>query len=242
MLARAGVASRRACEPLIASGHVRVNGKVVTELGTRVEPDADQIEVDGKRINPVLSCITFMLHKPTGVVSTAKDTHGRPTVVDLVPSPHRLFPVGRLDADSEGLLLLTNDGPLAYALTHPKNHVPKVYKVWVAGVPSQATLHRLSQGVELEDGLTAPARVSVIGTDKPERARLTPATTILQVTLYEGRKRQLRRMCETVDHPVVRLLRTQVGPIRLGELQPGSYRPLTPAEVSALWKAAGANP
>jgi 23S rRNA pseudouridine2605 synthase len=225
VLAACGYGSRRACEELIAAGRVTVNGEVA-ELGRRVDPAVDHIEVDGAPVAARPGLVHYLLNKPRGVVTTAKDTHGRPTVVELVPSTPRVFPVGRLDADTEGLLLLTNDGELAHRIMHPRHGVEKEYLATVAGGPvSAGALRRLREGVELEDGITAPAKVS------------QPSPGVLRITIHEGRKRQVRRMCEAVGHPVTRLVRTRIGPLTDRRLRPGAWRPLTPAEVRALAEA-----
>jgi len=228
-LARSGVASRRRAEGLIATGRVAVNGVVVTTPAFNVDPERDRVTVDGKPVGPEPR-VYLVLNKPPGYVSTVSDPHGRPTVLDLVPRIGRLYPVGRLDADSEGLLLLTNDGELTVLLTHPRYHVPKTYRVWVAGVPDRSALTRLARGVELEDGPTAPARVRMV--------RAGRGGAVLEFTLYEGRKRQVRRMCAAVGHPVRRLVRVGLGPLSLGDLPPGRWRELTSGEVAALRRAA----
>jgi 23S rRNA pseudouridine2605 synthase len=225
VLAQAGLGSRRACEELIAEGRVTVNGEVAT-LGTRADPDVDAIEVDGARIGVREGLVHYLLNKPPGVVTTASDPQGRPTVVGLVPAEPRVYPVGRLDADTEGLLLLTNDGDLAHRLTHPSFGIDKEYLADVAGTPSRGALRRLRDGVDLEDGPTAPARVSLVGDHT------------LRITIHEGRNRQVRRMCEAVGHPVRRLVRVRIGPLADRRLPPGEWRPLTQAEVRALERAA----
>ena len=225
VLARTGIGSRRVCEELIAEGRVRVNGEVAI-LGRRVLPDADDIEVDGVPISVKPGLIYYLLNKPRGVVTTASDPQGRRTVVELVPTAPRVFPVGRLDTDTEGLLLLTNDGELAHRLTHPSFGVEKEYLAEVQGTPSPGDLRRLREGVNLEDGPTSPARVSTLGPN------------LLRITIHEGRNRQVRRMCETVGHPVTRLVRTRIGPLAERTLKPGEYRELTVKEVRALERAA----
>jgi 23S rRNA pseudouridine2605 synthase len=224
-LAHAGVASRRAAERLIADGRVRVGGDVMTDPARDVD-DASGVEVDGRPVMPEPREV-WLLNKPAGVVSTAEDTHGRPIVTELVDSERRLYPVGRLDAGTTGLILLTNDGELANLLTHPRYGVERVYRARVAAAPvSEGALRRLREGVELEDGRTSPA-----GVRQPEPG-------MLELTLREGRKRQVRRMCEAVGHPVEELERVTFGPLRLGALAPGEARPLTAAEVEQLRKAA----
>ena len=221
VLARAGLASRRVCEDLIAEGRVRVNGEVA-RLGRRVDPTTDVIEVDGGLVPIAPGLVYYLLNKPTGVVTTAADTHGRPTVVEMVPTEPRVFPVGRLDADTEGLLLLTNDGELTHRLTHPSFGVEKEYLASVEGDPSPAALRRLREGVELDDGMTSPAKVARIDAG------------LLRITIHEGRNRQVRRMCEAVGHPVTRLVRSRIGTLADRKLKPGEWRPVTPDEVRAL--------
>ncbi|MCL6450101.1 MAG: rRNA pseudouridine synthase [Acetobacteraceae bacterium] len=227
VLARAGVASRRKAEELIRQGRVRVNGVVVTRLGTRVDPEADRLEVDGRRVGPAPESVCIALYKPRGYLSTASDPRGRRTVLDLVPHGlGRLFPVGRLDRDSEGLLLLTNDGELAFSLTHPRHRAVRVYLAEVEGVPSEAALNALRRGVVLEDGPTAPCRVELVR-DRGEAA-------LLRLSLRQGRKRQVRRMLDSVGHPVLRLTRVQMGPVSLGGMRPGEWRWLDAEELSKL--------
>ena len=224
VLARAGIASRRVCEQLIEDGLVTVNGESV-RLGRRVDVSTDLIEVDGAlvAVNPDL--VHYLLHKPAGVVSTASDTHGRPTVVELVPDERRVFPVGRLDAETEGLLLLTNDGELTHRLTHPSFGVDKEYLALVEGKPSRGALRTLREGVELDDGITAPAKVSLLD------------DRTLRIVIHEGRNRQVRRMCEAVGHPVTRLVRTRIGPLVDRKLQAGEWRRLTREELRSLEEA-----
>jgi 23S rRNA pseudouridine2605 synthase len=226
-LAHAGVASRRAAERLIEQGRVSVDGAVVTDPARDVS-GGEAIAVDGAPLGaPPPGRRVIALHKPAGVVSTARDTHGRRTVVDLVPTAGaRLYPVGRLDADTTGLILLTDDGDLAHRLTHPRFEVPKTYRARVARPPvREPALRALREGVELDDGRTARAQVR----------RLEP--DLLELTLREGRKRQVKRMCEAVGHPVLELQRVAFGPLRLGDLEPGAHRELTPAEVERLRKS-----
>lgn len=225
VLARIGIGSRRTCEDLIAEGRVTVNGAVPAP-GRRVDPALDRVELDGVPLPVRPGLVHYLLNKPSGVVSTAEDTHGRPTVVSLVPAEPRVFPVGRLDLDSEGLLVLTNDGDLTHRLTHPSFGVPKEYLVQVEGTPTAGEVRQLRQGIDLEDGMTAPARVSAIGPG------------LLRVVIHEGRNRQVRRMCQAVGHPVVRLVRTRIGPITDSGLAPGAHRALELAEVRALAAAA----
>jgi 23S rRNA pseudouridine2605 synthase len=225
VLAQAGIGSRRACEELIAEGRVTVNGEMA-KLGRRVDVDIDRVEIDGVPLSIRPGLVYYLLNKPAGVVTTASDPEGRRTVVQLVPDAPRVFPVGRLDADTEGLLLLTNDGDLTFRLTHPRFGVEKEYLAQVEGNPSPKAVRQLREGVELEDGMTAPAKVSLV----PPNA--------LRITIHEGRNRQVRRMCEAVGHPVVRLVRTRIGPLAERGLKPGEWRMLTREEVRALETAA----
>ncbi len=231
VLARAGVGSRRTNEMLIAEGRITVNGEVAV-LGRRVDPERDRVALDGVPVVVDATVVHWVLNKPAGYVTTAHDTHGRPTVLDLVPDEPRVFPVGRLDLETEGLLLLTNDGELAQLLTHPRHGVEKEYFVEVEGKPSPAALRSLREGVELDDGPTRPARAKIV----QESPSLT--TTALTIVVKEGRKRMVRRMCATVGHPVVRLARTRIGPLRDPRLAPGTWRALATEEVRALYAAA----
>ncbi|RPF21257.1 pseudouridine synthase [Myceligenerans xiligouense] len=228
VLAQAGFGSRRACEELIDRGHVEVDGTLVTELGVRVDPATAVIHVDGLRVQLDQDKVTLALHKPHGVVSTMHDPQGRPTVAELIRNrEERLFHVGRLDADSEGLLLLTNDGELANRLSHPRYEIPKTYVVTVEGGPVYPRIVKeLTRGVELDDG---PARV-----DSVKILQEVPDATLLEVVLHEGRNRIVRRMFEAVERPVVRLVRTRIGPIRLGDLKPGRTRVLGRVELGQL--------
>jgi 23S rRNA pseudouridine2605 synthase len=218
-LARAGVASRRRADELIKAGRVTVNG-ASGQLNTFVEP-TDRVEVDGEPV-AAQKLAYVLLHKPAGTVTTARDPQGRPTVVELVDVAQRIVPVGRLDADTTGALLLTNDGPLAHRLAHPRYGVEKVYEVEVEGEPDHAALRALAAGVELEDGVTAPARVR----------RLAPSR--LELTLHEGRNRQVKRMCEAVGHRVRRLHRSRYAGLTLEGLEPGRWRELEPSEIRTL--------
>lgn len=234
VLAQAGYGSRRACEQLIVQGRVRVNGQVVTQLGAQANPWTDVIEVDGKRVQLPEKHTYILLHKPAGVVTTRRDAHAARTVIDLlqgVTAP--VFPVGRLDADTTGALLLTDDGELAYRLTHPRYGVTKTYLVEVRGEVGEEAVRRLRAGVQLEDGLTAPAQVEKV------RYIADRKTTLLRLTIHEGRKRQVKRMCQAVGHPVVRLHRERFGPLTLRSLPAGAWRHLTDEEVSALRQAVG---
>jgi 23S rRNA pseudouridine2605 synthase len=229
-LSAAGLGSRRAVEELMRAGRVAVDGQVVEEMGRRVDLARDRVEVDGSRVVLDQRLRYWMLNKPLGVVSTASDPQGRPTVVDLVPDDPRVVPVGRLDRETEGLILLTNDGELANLLTHPRYGVEKRYLAEVDLLPGNAVT-RLQQGVELDDG---PGRA--------ERARVVAGTgrrRMVEVVMLEGRKREVRRLLEAVGAPVRRLVRTAIGPLRLTGLAPGEYRPLRPEEVRDLYRAAG---
>jgi 23S rRNA pseudouridine2605 synthase len=230
-LAHAGVASRRSAEALIAAGRVSVAGETVTDPARDVQPDS-AVALDGRALDGPEPRVIFAVNKPVGVVSTASDTHGRHTVVDLVPARGlRLYPVGRLDADSSGLILLTNDGELANRLTHPRYEVPKTYRARLGGGRvADRTLEALRRGVELDDGPTAPAQV-----------RRLRASTI-ELTIHEGRNRQIRRMCEAVGHPVLELQRTGFGPLRLGGLADGSHRRLRAPEAERLRALVGDDP
>lgn len=224
VLAERGYASRRKCEELIEAGRVTVNGAVAI-LGRRIHPDTDSVEVDGVPVAVRPGMVYYVLNKPAGVVTTASDTHGRPTVVQLVPDDVRVFPVGRLDAETEGLLLLTNDGDLTHRLTHPSFGVEKEYLAEVEGELSPLDLQTLRNGVRLDDGMTAPAKAS----------QLQPG--MLRLIIHEGRNRQIRRMCDAIGHPVRRLVRVRIGTLRDTTLKPGAWRPLDPAEVRALGEA-----
>jgi 23S rRNA pseudouridine2605 synthase len=225
-LARAGVSSRRGAERLVIEGRVTVAGVAVDDPALDVDQDSD-VAVDGQAVRGGVEPVVYALNKPGGVVSTARDTHGRPTVVGQVPEDRRLYPVGRLDVDASGLILLTNDGDLAHLLTHPRHEVPRTYRVQVARPPVSAqALRALRAGVELEDGLTAPARVR----------RLGPAA--LELTIHEGRNRQVKRMCAAVGHPVRALERVRFGPLGLEGLRAGQYRRLDDVEVARLRAAA----
>ncbi len=232
VLAQAGVASRRACEELIRQGRVSVNGQVVTELGTKADPNLDEISVDGTPVSGPAEKVYLILNKPPGYISTVHDPWGRPTVLDLIPHQGRLYPVGRLDAESEGLLLLTNDGGLTHRLTHPRYEQEKEYLALVKGRPKGATLSQLRRGVDLEEGRTAPAKVRRVS--RREGLEILPGTTWLRIVVREGRKRQIRRMCAAVRHPVQRLIRVRMGSIELGNLPVGGYRPLSPKEARRL--------
>lgn len=228
-MARAGVASRRRSEELIAAGRVKVNGKTVTTPGFKIDPLRDRVEVSGRTLQRPERLVYLLLYKPVGYVTTVSDPRGRPKVTDLLRGvKERVYPTGRLDYDTEGLLLLTNDGDLTYALTHPSHEVDKTYVARVQGVPTADKLDALARGVELEDGLTAPARVRLLGARE--------GNGILEITIHEGRNRQVRRMCEHIGHPVIHLRRVRLGPLQLGSMKPGQFRHLEPAEVRRLKK------
>ncbi len=225
VLARAGVGSRRAVEEMVVEGRVTVNGQVA-RLGRRIDPEHDTVEVDGVAVGLRADLVYYLLNKPPGAVTTASDPQGRPTVVALVPDQPRVHPVGRLDVDSEGLLLLTNDGELTHRLTHPSFGVEKEYLAEVEGRPRRGALRRLREGVELGDG---PARAVAVSLPDP---------SVIRIVVHEGRNRLVRRMCEAVGHPVIRLVRTRIGPLALHKLPPGQWRELTLDEVRELERSA----
>ena len=233
LLSAAGVASRRAADELIRQGRVEINGRVVTELGTRADPARDEIRVDGRKIRRTVDRRYILLYKPRGVVSTRTDPQRRTTVIDLLTRAGvtgYFFPVGRLDYDSEGVILLTNDGEFAERVTHPRYELERTYEAQVEGVPDERDLDRLRRGIEIDGRRTAPAKV--------RRLRVVPvrggSQTILEIVLREGRNRQVRRMCDAIAHPVARLRRTRIGPVSARGLTPGGLRDLTPAEVRQL--------
>lgn len=227
VLAQAGVASRRACEQLIIDGRVRVNGEVCTLLGTKVNPATDRVEVDDEIITAE-TVVAYMLHKPTSVVTTVTDPEGRRTVLDLMEGvSERVFPVGRLDYDTTGLLLLSNDGRLTHRLLHPSHLIDKVYRVTVLDIPERQALDQLRSGVPLDDGVTHPAEVRML--------RTHPRESVIEITIHEGRNRQVRRMFESVGLIIKRLKRVQFGPLDLGNLAPGQWRLLTREEWQALY-------
>ena len=223
VLARAGIGSRRVCEKLIVEQRVTVDGEFA-ELGKKVDPETSQVEVDGLKIGIRQDLVYYLLNKPVGVITTSKDPQERSTVVDLVPTHPRVFPVGRLDADTEGLILLTNDGDLTHYLTHPSFGIEKEYLVQVEVKPSRNAIRELRQGVELDDGITSPAKVSLVD------------EKLLKIVIHEGRNRQIRRMCESVGHPVKRLIRSRIGSIVDRSLRPGSFRELTNQELKSMRK------
>lgn len=229
LLAVAGVASRREAEKLISAGRVAVNGQVVNEPGAKVDPDRAEIAVDGRTIDLHPQKVYVLLNKPRGYTSTRRDPHAARVVTDLVKDVEApLYPVGRLDVNTEGLLILTNHGEFAFKMTHPRHQVPKTYRVEAMGLITQQTLDQLAHGVFLEDGLTRPARVTLIVLNTARQ------TSVVDIELKEGRKRQVRRMFEAVGHPVIRLVRTKIGSISIGKLRPGEWRFLTRAEVESL--------
>jgi len=229
-LALLGIASRRKADALITAGKIIINGVVTTKLGTKIRAGKDEIIVNGRKVNAKLKTPTYIiLNKPKGVVSTAKDPFGYTTVLDLVKSPVRLYPVGRLDQDSHGLILLTNDGDLTLKLTHPKYHIPKVYRVTILGFVADAKISQLRSGVTLEDGRTAPTKVTII--------THSPRQTVLEMTLWEGKKRQIRRMCAALHLHLTDLQRIAIGPLVLAnELKLGKWRRLSTEEISSLKK------
>jgi 23S rRNA pseudouridine2605 synthase len=229
ILSAARIASRRASEQLILEGRVMVNGETVRELGAKADPEKDSIKVDGRRIKTDIPHRYIVLYKPKGYVTTRKDPEGRKTVMDLIGDSQYIYPVGRLDYDTEGLLLLTTDGDLAARLMHPRHEVDKEYEVIVLGVPDPRALDKLKKGVYIEGGRTSPAHVHVGSTVAGRKP-----TTLLTITIGEGRNRQIRKMCSAVGLPVRDLRRIRMGPITLGRLRPGQWRELTPAEVKRL--------
>jgi len=234
VIARAGLSSRRGAETLIQDGRVTVNGKIVSVLGSRADPDVDDIRLDGRRVPPVVRRRYLLLNKPRGVMTTRDDPERRRTVMDLLTDVHEsVYPVGRLDYDSEGLLLLTNDGDLAASLTHPRNGLERVYEARVRGVPDGGALKRLSRGVVVEGRRTSPATASLLAAGRGRSGD----QGVVRITITEGRKRQVRQMCEAVGHPVVRLRRVRIGPIQDTALRPGQYRNLAPGEIKALRRA-----
>jgi len=237
ILSAAGIASRRSAEGYITEGRVTVNGKAVTELGTKADPQSDDIRVDGRRIKPAARRIYILMYKPRGYITSRSDPQKRPTVIDLLAKGgvrDYVYPVGRLDYDSEGLLLLTSDGDLAARLTHPSHEVEREYQARVRGVPDRHAIDRLAKGIAIEGRQTAPAEVKLLkvmdGGDGSD--------AILSLVVHEGRNRQVRRMCESVGHPVVRLRRVRIGPITDERIRPGEFRELDAGEIAALRRAA----
>lgn len=228
VLAQAGLASRRKAEEMIRSGQVQVNGQVVTELGTKVDPEQDRIVVNGRPIF-LERKVYYLFHKPRGVITSVSDPYGRKVVLDYFTDiKERIYPVGRLDRDTTGLLLLTNDGPLVHQLLHPSYELEKVYLATVKGIPTEEKLRRLAQGVPLTDGLTAPAKVERLVEDRKKNE------TTIRISIHEGRNRQVRRMFKYIGHPVLKLHRERFAGLTLGDLKPGERRPLTVEEVKRL--------
>jgi 23S rRNA pseudouridine2605 synthase len=228
VLAASGVASRRKAEQLILDGRVRVNGELVSVLGVKVDPSIDRITVDGRPVE-MEKKVYCLLYKPSGVITTVSDPQGRKTVIDLLNNiRERVFPVGRLDSDTSGVLLLTNDGELAHALLHPRHQIEKVYRAVVEGAVTRETVRQLATGVVLEDGITFPAKVRVVSRGKNQ--------TVLELSIHEGRNRQVRRMCAAVGHPVIRLERIRFAGLTVEGLRPGQWRRLDEKEVARLWK------
>ena len=245
-LARAGVASRRGSERLMTEGRVCVNGQAVCELGAKVDPMRDEVTVDGKRVEPLGDHACILLNKPAGYLTTMSDPYDRPCVASLVPTEvlPGLFPVGRLDADTTGLLLFTTDGLLGQRLLHPSHHVDKSYVALVEGCPSEDELERLRSGVVLDDGPASPAQAQLLGVHDPLALTLAPHgiandTSILSICIHEGRKHQVKRMCEAISHPVIALHRHSFGPLSLGNEEEGSWRELRAEEIAALRRCAG---
>ena len=256
-LARAGAASRRGSENLMTAGRVTVNGVVVTELGSKVDPLVDEVAVDGVAVRLSDGAVTLMLHKPAGPLTTMSDPFGRPTVAELVPTDRYpgLFPIGRLDQDTTGLLLFSTDGDLGNHLLHPRHHVLKRYLALVEGAPTEAQLDRLRRGIELDDGPTQPAQARLLAGDEDAAARALPADAsrqyraahakrvkrraVVEIGIREGRKHQVKRMLDAIGHPVCALHRAAFGPLELGDLPRGSWRPLSADEVAALRRASG---
>lgn len=225
-LADAGVASRRKSEELIKKGLISVNGKIVSELGTKVNGNKDVVMFEGNVVSPQIGMVYYILNKPTGYITSVTDDRNRKTIMDLLNVKERVFPVGRLDANSSGLLIVTNDGDLTYRLTHPKHHISKTYRVLVKGIPSERGLELLREGTKLEEYTTSPCNIKVI--DKNEKA------TLVEVVLYEGKKRQIRKMFEHIGCPVIKLDRIKIGKISKGSLKIGLYRELTVEEIKYL--------
>jgi pseudouridine synthase len=240
ILSQAGVASRRAAEKLIADGRVSVNGQTVREMGTKADPAVDDIRVDGRRVRPAERLRYILLNKPAGYVSTRSDPQRRPTVIDLLHGIREyVYPVGRLDYDTEGLLLLSNDGDLTARLTHPRHGVERTYEARVAGIPDDVAIERLRKGIPLDGKRTLPAEVTLVNRRRSgpirDGSRARPeGEGVLVMTIREGRNRQVRRMCEAVGHPVRQLRRTKIGPLSDRRLKPGDWRDLTSDELRAL--------
>jgi 23S rRNA pseudouridine2605 synthase len=233
ILAEAGIGSRRKCEELITAGRISVNGRTANVLGTKADPDTDDIAIDGKPIRKSTTKVYLMLNKPKGVITSISDPQGRKVVTDYIHGiEQRIYPVGRLDYDSEGLLLLTNDGEFAQLMTHPSHHVPKTYLATVQGTPHGDILDKLRDGINLDDGVTAPAEIEYYDIDPDKKE------TVLTITIHEGRNRQIRRMLEAVNYPVRKLKRIQYGPLDLNGLARGKFRHLSAQEVNELKQSA----
>jgi 23S rRNA pseudouridine2605 synthase len=227
VIAASGLTSRRKAEELIAAGRVTVNGRVIRKLGTRIDPSREHVKVDGRHLRNLEPHAYLILNKPKGYVSSLSDPQGRPTIRDLLRGVRlRVFPVGRLDYDTEGLLLLTNHGEVAQALLHPRHHVPKVYLVKIKGILNEEDIRRLEHGVSLDDGMTQPAKL--------RKVRKAEENSWIELTVYEGRKHQVKRMLEAVGHPVLKLKRIKFGPLALGDLAVGQFRYLSDREANAL--------
>jgi 23S rRNA pseudouridine2605 synthase len=237
ILSAAGVASRRAAETYITEGRVSVNGHTVTELGTKADPHVDDIRVDGRRVRPATRRLYILMYKPRGYITSRSDPQRRPTVIDLLTKGgvrEYVYPVGRLDYESEGLLLLTSDGDLAARLTHPSHEVEREYHARVRGVPDRSTLERLAKGIVLDGQKTAPAHVTLLKVIEGGHG----SDAVISLVLHEGRNRQVRNMCEAIGHPVVRLRRVRIGPITDDRIRPGEFRELEAKEIAALRRAA----
>ncbi len=229
-MAEAGVASRRKCEELIKEGYVSVNGKTVTSMGVKIS-DSDVLEVKGRRVCRDQNKIYIMLHKPSGYITTVRDQFSRPSVIDLIEDRgHRVFPVGRLDYDTSGLLLLTNDGQLAHELTHPRHETEKVYVAEVKGIPAEREIDLFRRGINIEGYVTAPAEIRIIEEQKTGNS----TNAVVEIKIHEGKNRQIRKMCDAIGHPVVKLKRISIGMLRLGDLPEGKWRYLSGEEVKSL--------
>jgi 23S rRNA pseudouridine2605 synthase len=242
ILSAAGVSSRRTAETLIVQGRISVNGTTVSALGTKADPAADDIRVDGRRIKPARRSRYILLNKPRGYITSRSDPHQRPTVIDLLAKGgirDYVYPVGRLDYDSEGLLLLTSDGDLAARLTHPRHAVPREYEVRLRGVPEPRQIQRLARGVVIDGRKTAPAEARILRTTESPAGDQSGDQSIVSLVIHEGRNRQVRKMCDAIGHPVVRLRRVRIGPITDERLKPGQFRDLTEKEIAALRKVSG---
>ncbi|ADH60899.1 pseudouridine synthase [Thermoanaerobacter mathranii subsp. mathranii str. A3] len=225
-LAECGIASRRKCEEYILQGRVKVNGKEVKELGVKINPDVDIIEFDDKIVRREKKKVYIMLNKPTGYITSVKDQFGRPTVMDLVKVKERIYPVGRLDYDTSGLLLLTNDGEIANILMHPRHEIAKTYIAKIKGIPTEEELERFRNGLLIEDYVTSKAEIKVLTVKK--------GTSVVEIKIHEGKNRQVRKMCEAIGHPVISLMRTKIGELSLEGLKPGEWRYLTNKEIDYL--------